>query len=429
MLEKITDKFKIFGKHYRLERFGVLTLLIVSLLSLDVGTIGYDYIQAMRDRTGAQVMYTTRAQTFLPGKKGSLEVEGIYKSMDSTSVFLWMKVNAQDNPMFSWDPKNYMISIYGSDSKGNLTYCKSNPSCSVYFFQAVEHMGIYLKDVNGFPNQILGMLVQNVVPIDLEQHLDTYAIYFNPGGTMCGTLDCLNSGDMSPRNIYYDIAIRNEERDLRNQLSGNLNAMYNALYNIQTYSRRVIGYGITVPEQPELIRDDFRLAVQRNEIGEPVYYVMPDAFTLDDQNNVLFYKPTKLCAGGFDFNWREGSVLDGYLKDLVDNGMSYRDYIDETSKSDGTAFKTDDLRWYYTSDGAAFAVTSTGKADGTEAIRADINRLIQAWTNYYEYKKYYETDLLKQLLELEMKCDTNSMNVSNYSSPDRLFVSKNPNGK
>lgn len=420
MFDKIADKLKM-GKHYKIERFGILMLAFVLFLGIDVSTIGYGYYQSHRKQLSDQVMYTYRAVG--TGTGSTINVEGVYCSDDRTKCFVWMAVEPAADSLFSWDVKDYTLELYGSDANASLGPCESNPSANMYVFGAARHFGVLMIDMNGFPNQIVDLVLRNsgtAVSIDGTQ--DVFEVYCNPGGAAYQTLECLNGSidDITPYNLYYDIVCRSQENQIKYDLDSQLIKLYNKLYEIQTYTRRVIGYGITVPEQPVSIRDDFYIIVYKDDDNQTSYMLKSDVFRFSD-DDVLYYTPQTLVKGGFDFNWRDSSVRNGYLSDLT-NGLDGRDYIDMLKNADGPEFSTDDLRWFRTKDGVEIMLTNQSESGTNEFEWADIQSLIKSWQDFYDLKQTYQCELLPQLLELELTCEAGSLNCSVNASAGLMTV-------
>ena len=159
-----------------------------------------------------------------------------------------------------------------------------------------------------------------------------------------------------------------------------------------------------------------------------------------NKNGKLYLKTTHVAPGGFDFNWRDGSVEKGYLNEIYKqkglpantdaddflakmDAKQENDSIDSGSSDDSTSAETedsqfntqpDDSKWKLFNGKPALDTTSDDDSDddgsdntaGVAASRQaqinnDIQLLEEAWQNYEQAKITYQTTDLEKLLELE----------------------------
>src|SRR5699024_11099457 len=172
----------------------------------------------------------------------------------------------------------------------------------------------------------------------------------------------------------------------------------------------VDGLSIVPPEVPKQIAGD-------RVTGSPAQ---------KSQKSTLDLETSWVSPSGFDFDWRSGSVDEGYLDDLVPEDESKGSYLakkaraataDEGESSGERGFSANDVDWKL--------VDKKGKetdlkedydeSDSTiEPLRDLMNNTTQAWSDYHRMKKKYQVDSYTDLLELEMDLENVSNSGSNY---------------
>ena len=132
--------------------------------------------------------------------------------------------------------------------------------------------------------------------------------------------------------------------------------------------------------------------------------------------------------GGFDFNWQDGSVKDGYLYDLADKAnMEPLDFLEYKSTENVIdlgveTFSVSKTEWYR-SDGSVFTISSNNpNASSLDiSVSNDITSLQQAWNTYYTNKTSYQKTSLKQLLMLELDVISSDATFTMNNSEDVLL--------
>ena len=193
------------SRHKRMETFAVsFGILIFGILVVTIVSFGM-FIQQQNNTLSSKAIYTTdfsTSKTNIPGT-----VVGVYASEDRTKAFILMKFD--DVKSISTNANNYQVFMTGINGQKRRETLKSSPAGSVYVFGNSGYMGIYLVNNEGFPTQILDIVVRanaelvkksdNVSSENTNDesfsNYDQFRIYANPGATDATVLKCLSNGD------------------------------------------------------------------------------------------------------------------------------------------------------------------------------------------------------------------------------------------
>lgn len=399
----LREKLKL-DRHHRIERFGVLFFVLVLLLSVVVTSIAIKKAKDDSVTLDNRVVYTNSFKTSLTEQSGT--VEGIYKNEDNTKVFVLLKFKSMSK--MSTNAENYQMFLTGSSLDMKKTDLKNVPKGCIYMFGSTGYMGIYLVDTNGFQKQIFDLVVRCNSELSSKTqtasesyngdasftNYDQFRLYFNPGGTKCGIMECLSSDEVRPFDIYEELIVRPKELELRDTLNADLETMQTNLAVIQEYTERVARDGIVVPETP--------------------YLIAGDTITCDE-NGIYTLHTDRIVAKGFDFDWQNGSIRNGYL-DALTGDLSYTQYFStKNSEVDSVPFSTSKLKWYYT-DGSEYSASDSMSVGIGATINNDITNLTSAWQTYYNNKKSHQTSDLKELLLLEIDAKDVEVNCTMNNS-------------
>ncbi|MBD5585320.1 MAG: hypothetical protein HDQ88_09580, partial [Clostridia bacterium] len=188
------------------------------------------------------------------------------------------------------------------------------------------------------------------------------------------------------------IAIGKEEA-VKTRINANLQAMYELQLHMDEYEMRVSNNGVVVPDAPLPIRNDVVNAPDENG-----YYSLTTDFVYNR---------------GFDFDWANGSVRQGWLSDICPEG-NYAVFFREHGKlTEDTPFSLSDgtVKWYYL-DGTTVDLNANDDIDGSAQTRKSINDLKQLWSAFNDLKTEYQIDLLQELLMLEVDARSIERNYS-----------------
>lgn len=418
-MAKMKEFFKN-HRHYRMERFSAIFIVLVVLFSMVTVMCFVKYIQKQNVDLSTKAMYTTEFRSSRTDAAG--DVVGIYTSKDKTKALALLKFD--DIRKVSTNAKNYQAFLTGAKVQGNDSTLHGTPSGSIYMFGNSGYMGIYLVNNASFDSQVLDLVIRanselvapNSADSDKAKEDKSFAehdqieIFFNPGASEVKSLDVLDAkGVPSVSDLYKAAVITDQEADIHKKLSDHLKKMQVDLNNIAEYTDRLLNTdGVQVPEAPAQIKGD---KIEESGSGD---------------NKVLTYKPASVLPGGYDIDWQNKSVTDGFLNDLIKKTdtpmMTYEQFFAQKNKESKVSsdFKTD-MTWVL-KDGTALKDIATGSSkDRYTTITNDIQELTSAWSTYYSDKRNYQVSELTSLLELESDIANVKTSASVNASDDVLI--------
>lgn len=398
---KILDRLKM-GKHYKMERFSII---FITLLVLMLTVVGRTYVASIQDRDNILAQQAVLSTQFTTSKTGvGGVVRGVYSSADKKSAFILL--GFEDISKISTDAKNYQMFLTGANVKGNDPFITGNITGAIYVFSNRGYMGIYLQHETMFQPQALELTIRansELVPAkDMSQKEvadasflthDQFVVYCNPGGELAIVLDCLSNGSDMPTGyeLYYETLIVLEETRIRERLSNHLVDMKSSLDNMHgEYTDRLHSHGLRVPVLPECIKND--------QVAK-------------DDNDVLRLVTDEVFATGFNFQWQDGSIQTGYLKDLIslsDNpDMNTIEFFATKNKEvELSGDSQSPVVWTYTNGGLLEDDNIEGVSNPKyDSAKKDVDLYIGARGDYYRVKKIYQTITLRELLVLENVLD------------------------
>lgn len=416
MIEKIKARLPwLFGSHYKIERFGVLFGILCLMMVLDVGLIVRKHANDQKAQLGNQVMYTSAFRMSMSGAEAS--VENIHVSEDNTKCFILIKWKSMDRVVT--DASKYKIFLTATTPDMKQEKLLSAPVGQLFMFGSTGYMGILLIDVNGFPSQILDMIIRSdnnfvnpngVIPdamgdASFTKH-DQARVYFNPGGAWGETATCLEDMDMTAFGIFESILTNGREQEIRDEMDGLLLDMKNTIYAMEEYESRLDQQGIQLAERP--------------------YGIAGDEIVEDEDGNLELVTDVVL-AKGYDFDWRGGSIRSGYIEDLVANSpySNYEQFLYMKSQEVDTV-NFDSHRTWYRKDGSEFVATGVGGTSvgiAQQNISRDIESLQNLWQTFYNLKYSYQVSLPAELIDLEVNAREMTQNYSVNTDGDlvRLY--------
>ena len=408
------------SRHKRMETFAVsFGILIFGILVVTIVSFGM-FIQQQNNTLSSKAIYTTdfsTSKTNIPGT-----VVGVYASENRTKAFILMKFD--DVKSISTNANNYQVFMTGINGQKRRETLKSSPAGSVYVFGNSGYMGIYLVNNEGFPTQILDIVVRANAELvkksdnasneyandESFSNYDQFRIYANPGATDATVLKCLSNGDApAVKDLYNEAVVTNQEAAIRKDLYADLDDMITAQANIKEYTDRLTTQdGVQVPTQPDVINGD---SVAKLKDGTYVY----------DFKSVV--------PGGYNFDWQNRYVADGYLKgiyeQLGDPTMTSDALFAKMNKESQIANTTMDtnINWKL-KDGTLVKDLNSGSNNGRyQQINADCEGLVTAWRNYYTAKDKFQRTDLGRLLDLEATTDlvVSSSSINTNDNVLRLY--------
>lgn len=109
-----------------------------------------------------------------------------------------------------------------------------------------------------------------------------------------------------------------------------------------------------------------------------------------------------IFGGGYDFDWRLGTTLDGYLKDVVPGNQDAMTWITDHAYQTKATWNANQMEWVLSNgDRLEDHVLS----EGAKPLIDLKNNLAQAYQDYFNEKQRYQRQLLQQLLISETQLD------------------------
>ena len=408
-MNKIIETFKL-GSHYKIERFSVLFLTLVVCLTMVSFNCFSCKVEFDEANARTKAMYTTDIAFSRTGNAGT--VENVYTSKNKKRTFVLLHFEEPNNMIL--DASNYKIFITASDINGRDYRLLNTPAGAFYVFGSTGYMGLYLINSSGFSGDILNIIIRSGTEIvanksdtdkDISEQtsfdkFDQAKFYFNPSGEGASSLECLDQ-ETPPTlfDLYEQSVSRTKETEIRAALDSDLEAMNLDMGAMSEYESRLKRDGVLVEDPPYLIAGDQLESVYYNTETNAIQTSTPD--DASKCQRVWDYQPVQILAGGFDFDWRTGTVRDGYLSELAGT-RDYSKYFVEKGKEFDTIKFSVEKDWYMSNGMSVDDLRNNTVESEYNRIENDINLLTNAWTSYYEHKKQYQTVDLKNLLMLEV---------------------------
>ena len=401
--------------HHAIERFGVLFgMLVLSCLVIFSAT-GVSAFANNKEALSSTALYTP---SFLTSKTGlSGDVPGVYVNENRTRAMVLMHFD--DTAKVSANAEDYVGFLTGSSKNLDPQDLKTNIAGSVYMFGSTGYMGVMLDSDKPFSPQVLDLTMRantelvykeqdasssSDLPADGSfQKYDQWRIFFNPGGSEATVSEALGGDRIDVGAIFDEVVISVEEEAIRADLDAQLALMQTDLNRINDATaeleRTTADSGslhLAVPKAPVQIAGD-KVSGSRGTAGT---------------DSTLSLETEYVLPMGYDLDWREGNVKDGYLKDLIPEGSNYASFLAQRSKETKDDLGINGMKWIL-SDGTDLRSDYDSSNPMVKPLIEITNKLSQAYQDYYNNKKTYQVDLQTELLDLEV----NLRNVeSNFTS-------------
>jgi hypothetical protein len=396
-------RFKL-DSHHAIERFGVLFGAVVVSFVLIFGGAGVSAFANNQSALNSKALYTP---TFITSKTDiSGDVPGIFVNADRTRAMVLMQFT--DTSKVSVNASDYQGFLTGSTRELNKQGLKTTVTGSVYMFGSTGYMGVMLNSDKPFTPQIMdltmranselvykeegGQVDDDVATDSSFKKYDQWRVFFNPGGSEATVSSALGGDTVDVGAIFNEIVVSTEEKKIRNSMDAQLALMQTDLNRINDATaeleRTTADSGtlhLVAPKVPKQIAGD--VVEGKAKVGET-----PSTLDLKTQ----YVMPL-----GYDFDWRSGSVMDGYLKDLVPPGSNYVSYLGGRAKEKPEEFRVNDLQWRL-NDGTDLKRDYDSGNATVKPLFNIMNKLSQAYQDYYKDKKVYQVDLHSKLLDLEV---------------------------
>lgn len=418
------EKARAFGRrfkldsHHAIERFGVAfgTLSVIGALVLV--TTGAAAFQAGRAELRTTALYTesfTTSKTDLTG-----DVVGVYRNELGDRSLVVMKF--ADDAQISYSAGDYQAFLLGSDPSLNTEKVQTpGVSGSFHVFGATGYMAVLLDADQPFERQVLNLTMRANEELSFSEQwddgenadkiagdisfaeFDQWRVFFNPSATQARHIEALDSAVFDPAAAFYDVVVRDQEREARLALDSKLAEMRSDLTRITSYTNdltttKVDGLFLRPPTVPAEIASDVVVGKTAAENAAE-----EAASSAGDAEATLELKTKGVVAGGFNLDWRKGNVYDGYLRDLVPSGQSVSQYLLAKSQetADTTSSEISGTEWTL-SDGTSLTEVYSSSDVTMRPLMNVMNNLSQAYQDYYTHKQEYQVDLALALLELDV---------------------------
>jgi hypothetical protein len=413
----IQDKFAKFGKvfrldsHHTIERFGLFFGALTFAGALILIASGFSALMAGRDTLAETALWTPKFTTSKTQLSGV--VDGVYTNELKSKVLVMMHFD--DRAKISYDASDYRAFLLGSDDKLKSERLGTpGITGSFYVFGATGYVGVVLEAKQPFVPQVLNLTVRANAELSFSNSradgantevtigaksfakYDQWRVFLNPGASRTTAIDALESARFDPARAYYEVVLKTQEDKAGDDLDDKLDEMRTNLTQISSYSKdlattKVDGLFLRPPAVPAIIAGD-------QVIGETKAESKSGAPTLSLNAN-------QVVPGGFQFDWRSGNIGDGYLDQLLPKGQSYVEFLQkkatETSGKNSMSSGIGDIDWVL-SNGKNLTADYRTSDVTLRPLTTVMNNLSQAYQDYYSNKSKYQSDLLLDLLRLEV---------------------------
>lgn len=412
------------GSHYAIERFGIIFLVLVLCMTLVVGSITAKNIQSKHQSLSGRAVYTsgiTMSQT-----KSTGTVFGLYSNNDHTRAFILLGFD--DMSYLPTKANDYRLFISGCNQSGGYETLKSAPTGYLYLFGGTGYLGIYLEDVQGFPSQLMKIYLRaanftgSTASGYSEETFNTYnqgQLIVNPGGSYAIHADFLEKDRFTPEDLVEEILCRRQEAEIKQTLRYDLLQIVGKQLLLKEYEQRVRDLNVVVPSAPAVIAQDSIYALDTTgRTDERLHYItsygggwVNEAGTIGVRNDdvKVYLDSPYVVPNGFDFDWQNGSISEGYLEKLTGTTTlsAWIGYIQDRKQAGKMTapFTFDDdlnrIVWMM-ADGSRISLsTKDALTQNQKDIANAIGLLKSTWQDIYDLKAKYETEDLVALLTLE----------------------------
>lgn len=419
-------RFKL-DSHHTMERFGVVCGIFAVTAVAVFGGSAFAAWNSGKESLADTSVYTPTFTTSKTELKG--DVDGVYTNQLGNKALLIMHFDK--SAQISYNAADYQGFLMGSDENLN-TETVSTPgiSSSFHVFGSTGYIGVFFEADQAFDRQVLNLTMraneelaftekddeqadEQASDESFAQH-DQWRVFFNPGARGAEQIASLDAKSFDPARAFYDVVIKSDEQEVRTALDSKLVEMRTALSRIDSYTSdlqttKVDGLFLNPPQVPDLIDGDAVTGQSRSEAK--------------DGKSTLALTTETVVPGGFDFNWRSSNVYDGYLNILVPAGKSYGEFLSEKSaeSTDERELGIDDIEWTL-SDGSSLAQDYRTSDVTMRPLTNVMNNLSQAYADYYSAKTEYQSNLLFDLLALDVDLRDVQSNSSVNSDEKDLFI-------
>lgn len=441
-----TEKFKSVARvlkldsHHAIERFGIIfTTMCVMAVMLLVSS-GVSAISNNRAALDSKVIYTSQFTTSRTQLEGS--VPGVYVSPDRTRMLVMM--HFRDSTKISTLADNYQAFMTGSSMNLQQEPLKGEMTGQIVVFGSTGFLGMVVDSDRPFEQQILSLTMRanselvyskgdSRVRSDLRNDEsfisnDQWRLYVNPGASGAQVAQSLSGRTLNPSAIFYELVTKPKEDEIRTQLDDTLGTMKASLSRIAEFedalgrTPSVDGDFLVNPRVPT--PQQALLPISGDQVtGEPASTV-----TGEESESTMELETDWVGTDGFMFDWRSGSIQEGYLDDLVPQGQRYGEWMAgklasgrAQGDSGSNRFQSSKIEWTMT-DGSLLKDHETARTPGMTDVLTLRTNLANTYDEYWKQKKAYQVDLPVQLLNMELELRGLEQTVSINSTDKALLT-------
>jgi hypothetical protein len=426
----MNDSAKAFGarfkldSHHAIERFGVFFGAIALSFVVIFSATGVSAYANNQEALSSKALYTPTFKTSKTDITG--EVPGIFVNADRTRAMVLM--HFKDTTKVSVNAQDYRGFLTGSSRALNQESLRSKVAGSVYVFGSTGYMGVMLDSDKPFNPQIMNLTMRANTELVYKEggaspdkdlpadgsfaKFDQWRVFFNPGGSEATVSEALSAPKLDVGAIFNEVVVSAQEKTIRDTMDAQLALMQTDLNRINDgtaeLERTTTDSGrlrLLAPKVPRQIAGD--VVEGKAGIGETA--------------STLKLKTDVVLPMGYGFDWRGGSVMAGYLKDLVPDSAGYVSYLAKRSKEAKDEFRINEMKWTL-NDGTDLKSDYSGSNTTVKPLTDVMNKLSQAYQDYYKNKTTYQVDQYQQLIDLEVSLRNVESN-STVNSTDEAMVS------
>ncbi|PUB32478.1 hypothetical protein C8K30_1011004 [Promicromonospora sp. AC04] len=404
----LSRKFKL-DAHHAIERFGVFVGIFAVTGAAVLAGSGVASFTTGRDALSQTALYT---QGFVTSKTDlGGDVDGVYTNTNRDKALVMMHFDKR--AQISYNAADYQAFLLGSDTSLNSEAVSTEGiQGSFHVFGSTGYVGVLLDATQPFDRQVLNLTVRANAELSVAQQDETanpdelggdqtfarhdqWRVFVNPGASGAEEIPALDSLVFDPARAYYDVVLKAQETVARGPLDQKLVEMRTSLAQIEAYTTdlsmtKVDGLFLRPPPAPASLAGDEVTGVSSAEAKDGV--------------STLTLETDHVVPGGFDLDWRSGNVYDGYLDALVPSGQSYAELL-AAKLEEGRDIANDqvgDMQWTL-SDGSSLTEDYQPSDLTMRPLTNVMNNLSRAYQDYATGKAEYQSELLLELLRLEVE--------------------------
>jgi hypothetical protein len=396
-------RFKL-DSHHAIERFGVFFGLIVLSFVVIFASTGFSAAANNQAALSSKALYTPTFKTSKTSNSG--DVSGVFVNAGRTRAMVLM--HFKDTTKVSVNAQDYRGFLTGSSLGLSQEGLQTKVSGSVYVFGSTGYMGVMLDSDRPFGQQIMNLtmrasseLVYNkdgssadkdVLGDGSFQKYDQWRVFFNPGASEATVSPALGQPTVDVGAIFNEVVVAAQEKTIRDTMDSQLALMQTDLNRIND----------ATAELERTTADSGRLHLVAPDVPKQIAGdVIEGKAAIGSTPSTLKLRTGYTLPTGYSFDWRSGSVMDGYLKGLVPDGSSYVAYLAKRAKEPRDDFRVNEIKWML-SDGTNLMTDYSGSNTTVKPLTDIMNKLSAAYQDYYKDKSTYQVDQYKQLLDLEV---------------------------